>query len=231
MKDSIANRISRIITGTASSIVSKIEGLAPEVVLEQAISEVDDALDEVRAELGAITAQKHHVSKTMARLNNEHSQLEEQAMTAYQQGRKDLVESALARQTDIEDQLPALESQLGRLSEKEKDHSQAVTGLIAKRNEMEDELHEFRNSRNEQVVTVDGETVPFNSDSAMWKAEKADNAFSRIIRRTTGLDRRALTSNSRESAKLVELSNLSRKTKIEAKLTALEERAASERSQ
>lgn len=228
MKDSIASRIGRIITGTANSIVSKIEGMAPEAVLEQAISEVDGVLDEVRAELGNITAQKHHVSKTMARLNHEHAELEEQVVTAYTQGRKDLVESALARQTDIEDQLPALEGQLGRLSRQETDHNQALTGLIAKRNEMEDELQEFIESRKNQAVGVDGQTVPSGPDSALWKAQKAESAFSRVIHRTTGINRSSLTSNSRESAKLVELANLSRNAKIEAKLKALEERVASD---
>lgn len=211
--------------------MSKIEGLAPEAVLEQAISEVDSALDEVRSELGAITARKHHVSKTMARLNHEHAELEEQVVIAYKEGRKDLVESALARQTDIEDQLPALEGQLARYSVQEGDHNQALTGLIAKRNEMEDELQEFSNSRKAQAVSVEDGVVPANSDSAIWKAQKAENAFSRIIQRTTGINRTALTSNSRESAKLVELANLSRSAKIEAKLKALEERVSAEGEQ
>lgn len=224
MNDSISSRIGRIITGTAYSIVSKIEGLAPEAVLEQAIAEVDKVLDEVRAALGSITAQKHHVSKTMARLNHEHAELEEQVVVAYTQGRKDLVESALARQTDIEDQLPALEGQLGRLSKQDSDHSQALTGLIAKRNEMEDELQEFIDSRKKDPV-VSGTDAEFAApDSALWKAEKAEGVFSRMIHRTTGMNRSSLTANSRESAKLVELANLSRNAKIEAKLKALEER-------
>lgn len=229
MKDNIASRISRIITGTAYSMVSKIEGLAPETVLEQAITEVDDALDEVRAELGAFTAQKHHVSKTMARLNHEHADLEEQVMAAYNHGRKDLVESAFARQTDIEDQLPALEGQLGRLAALEKDHNQAVTGLIAKRNEMEDELQEFRLDR---AAEIKGKSIAEGgADASLWKAEKAEKAFSRTIRRTTGINRSNLSSNSKESAKLVELANLSRNAKIEAKLRALEERLATENSE
>lgn len=228
MNDSISSRIGRIITGTAYSIVSKIEGLAPETVLEQAIEEVDKVLDEVRAALGGITAQKHHVSKTMAHLNHEHSELEEQVVVAYTQGRKDLVESALARQTDIEDQLPALEGQLGRLSAQESDHSQALTGLIAKRNEMEDELQEFINSRKRNVVASGSDAEFAAPDYALWKAEKAEGVFSRVIHRTTGINRSSLTSNSRESAKLVELANLSRNAKIEAKLKALEERIETE---
>ena len=49
---SISSRIRRIIAGTANSIVEKIEGLAPEAVLKEAIREVDSAIDEVRAEMG-----------------------------------------------------------------------------------------------------------------------------------------------------------------------------------
>ena len=52
-----------------------------------------------------------------------------------------------------------------------------------------------------------------------------------MIHRTTGINRSALTSNSRESAKLVELANLSRDAKIEAKLKALEDRLAEEGEQ
>ncbi|MDP0498001.1 MAG: PspA/IM30 family protein, partial [Verrucomicrobiota bacterium JB024] len=130
MNDTISSRIRRIITGTASSIVSKIEGLAPEVVLEQAIAEVDAALDEVKAELGRVTAQKYHVSKAMTKLNEEHSRIEEQTMEAHKQGRKDLVEAAISRQLDIEDQLPALESQLGELGRQEEELNKAIAGLV-----------------------------------------------------------------------------------------------------
>ncbi len=116
MKDSISARIRRIITGTANSIVSRIEGLAPETILEQAIDEVDSAIDEVKAELGLVIAQKHHVSKAMSRLNEENVRLEEQILVAMREGRDDLAETAVGRQVDIEDQLPALENQLAHLA-------------------------------------------------------------------------------------------------------------------
>ncbi len=230
MKDSIASRISRIITGTANSIVSKIEGLAPEAVLEQAISEVDSAIEEVRSELGQITAQKYQVTKTMSRLNQEHAALDDQVTLAHRQGRMDLVESALARQVDIEDQLPALETQLARHSHQEKEHNQAITGLIAKRNEMEDELAEFIASQKAARSAVMGGAVDggLAAGSAVSKAERAENAFSRVIRRTTGINRSALSSSHRESARLVELANLSRSAKIEAKMKALDERVSEE---
>ncbi len=52
MNDIISARIRRIIIGTANSIVTKIEGLAPETVLEQAI---EVAEDEFQAYLSVIS--------------------------------------------------------------------------------------------------------------------------------------------------------------------------------
>ncbi len=226
MKDTISSRIRRIITGTASSIVSKIEGLAPEVVLEQAIAEIDDALDEVKAELGRITAQKYHVSKAMTKLNEEHTRIEEQTGEALKQGRKDLVETAISRQLDIEDQLPALENQLGELGRQEAELNQAIAGLVAKRNEMDDELHDFKVSQREAAAIGEAESGGGvgGSGSATSKAAKAEGAFTRVLQDATGVRRNALGSNSDESAKLIELAHLNKKARIEARMKVLSEK-------
>ncbi|MBC2595269.1 PspA/IM30 family protein [Ruficoccus amylovorans] len=224
MNDSISNRIRRIITGTASSIVSKIEGLAPEVVLEQAIAEVDSALDEVKAELGRVTAQKYHVTKAMTKLNEEHSTIEDQTLEAHKQGRKDLVEAAISRQLDIEDQLPALESQLGELGRQEEELNKAIAGLVAKRNEMDDELFEFKQAQKEAATTGgDSGTVAGqpSGTGAAARADRAERAFSRVLQDATGVRRTAIKAGSEESAKLVELAHLNKKARIEARMKAL----------
>lgn len=225
MNDSISSRIRRIITGTAHSIVTTIEGLAPEHILSQAIDEVDHAIDEVRAELGKVVAQKHHVTKTMTRLNNEHNALEDQIQTALANEREDLVEVALGRQVDIEDQLPALEDQLGQLSGQEKSLNQAITGLIAKRSEMEDELFHYKRNQAAQPTSVDGTPVPGSGrvGDALSLADRADRAFSRVMGDATGVRRDTLRSKRGEAGKLVELAHLNRRTRIEAKLKALKE--------
>lgn len=224
MNDSITNRIRRIITGSASSIITKIEGLAPEAVLEQAIAEVDGALAEVKAELGRITAQKHHVSKAMVKLNDEHSRITEHMDAAQKEGRKDLLQAAISRQIDIEDQLPALENQLAELSRQEAEFNQAVTGLVAKRNEMEDELFDFRQSSQEASAT--GEAGAAGSpakDSPAAKADRADRAFTRVLQNATGVRRSAIKASSEDSAKLIELAHLNKQARIEARLKALED--------
>lgn len=223
MNDTISSRIRRIITGTASSIVSKIEGLAPEVVLEQAIAEVDGALDEVKAELGRVTAQKYHVSKAMTKLNEEHSRIEEQTTEAHKQGRKDLVEAAISRQLDIEDQLPALESQLGELGRQEEELNKAIAGLVAKRNEMDDELFEFKQAQKEAAATGATDTPAGTSANggAAAKADRAERAFSRVLQDATGVRRTALKAGSEETAKLVELAHLNKRARIEARMKEL----------
>ena len=192
-------------------------------MLEQAIAEVDAALDEVKAELGRVTAQKYHVSKAMTKLNEEHSRIEEQTMEAHKQGRKDLVEAAISRQLDIEDQLPALESQLGELGRQEEELNKAIAGLVAKRNEMDDELFEFKQAQKEAAATGSTDTPAGTSahGGAAAKADRAERAFSRVLQDATGVRRTAIKAGSEESAKLVELAHLNKKARIEARMKEL----------
>ncbi|WOO40044.1 PspA/IM30 family protein [Rubellicoccus peritrichatus] len=223
MNDTISSRIRRIITGTAGSIVSKIEGLAPEAVLEQAIAEVDSALDQVKAELGSITAQKYHVSKAMTKLNEEHGKIEEQTVTAQKEGRKDLLEAAISRQIDIEDQLPTLESQLADLGRQEGELNQAIISLVAKRNEMDDELFDFKQAQKQVAATgeASAEAGAAPSGNAVARADRADRAFTRVLQDATGVRRTAIKASSEESGKLVELARLNKEARIEARLKAL----------
>jgi phage shock protein A len=180
-------------------------------------------LDEVKAELGRVTAQKYHVSKAMTKLNEEHSRIEEQTMEAHKQGRKDLVEAAISRQLDIEDQLPALESQLGELGRQEEELNKAIAGLVAKRNEMDDELFEFKQAQKEAAATgsADSPAGASANGGAAAKADRAERAFSRVLQDATGVRRAALKAGSEETAKLVELAHLNKRARIEARMKEL----------
>ncbi len=52
MKESITGRVGRIVSSSVNALVDAIENVAPAMVMEEAIREVDAVLDEVRAELG-----------------------------------------------------------------------------------------------------------------------------------------------------------------------------------
>lgn len=222
MNEKISQRIRRIITGTANSIVTKIEGLAPEIVLEQAINEVDGALDEVRVELGRTTAQKHHVSKAIGKLNHEHSQLEEQMVVAKSDARRDLLEAGISRQIDIEDQLAALDSQLADLGNEETEMNKAIAGLVAKRNEMEEDLADFKAVQKEAAQVAESTGGSSDGSTPQIKADRAERAFDRVIRNTTGVARTRVKGGSVESTKLVELADLNKQARIEARLKSMD---------
>ena len=59
MTDTIASRVTRVVGASVNALLDAVENAAPEATMAQAIREVDQATDEVRAELGRIEAVKH----------------------------------------------------------------------------------------------------------------------------------------------------------------------------
>ena len=128
------------------------------------------------------------MSKTITKLNNEHNTIEEQLEVALNEGRDELVQTALSRQVDIEDQLPSLENQNHALTEQEKEINDAVTGILAKRRQMEEELFEFKKNKQAAQAHAISEVGGAGTKSAM-NIEKAENAFSRALQNETGVRR------------------------------------------
>ena len=116
MSDTLRQRVSRVIAGGAHALLDKIEDAAPVAMLEQSVREVESIADEVRSELGRTVANRHLAQQQHLHLNREHEQLGASIEQALQSGREDLAKPAIARQIDIEAQLPVLESSLAELA-------------------------------------------------------------------------------------------------------------------
>ena len=110
MAESIGTRVGRIIAGSVHALIDAVENAAPEMVMEQAIREVDEVIDDVRAELGRAAANKHLASTRLMEENRKHEELGAQIELAVGQARDDLASAAIARQLDIEAQIPVLET-------------------------------------------------------------------------------------------------------------------------
>ncbi|MFN8986849.1 MAG: PspA/IM30 family protein, partial [Burkholderiales bacterium] len=82
MADSLRARVARVIAGSAHALIDKIEDAAPIAMLEQSVREVDQIIDEVRAELGLIAANRHLAQQQHLSLNREHEQLSISLATA-----------------------------------------------------------------------------------------------------------------------------------------------------
>jgi len=219
MADTLRTRVARVISGGAHALLDKIEDTAPVAMLEQNVREVDQVTDDVRAELGRVVANRHLVQQQHLHLNKEHDTLEGSLATALSGRRDDLARTAIARQLDIEAQLPVLEASLGQLAQEEKELSGYVDALMGKKREMEQAIRDFEASRRNAEAAMTRQGSPGSTTRA--RAQAAETAFDRTYRRQTGTDAAARGATLEQAARLRELNDLAREHKISERLAAL----------
>lgn len=221
MENRLRDRIARILTSTAHSLVDKIEGLNEEGILEAAIREVDGAIEEVHTAQGEALARKHNVNKTIERLNLEKGRLEQEAEVAVREGRDELATAGLARIDDIERQTPELENQMLEHKAEADRLGQSLDSLKARRAQMADDLNQLRRSR---LVSPASAPSGVPGREAERKAARAETAFNDRYAKATGTDRTTVHARESEHAKLRDLGDLSRQTRVQARLAELKAR-------
>lgn len=180
--------------------------------------EIEQAIDEVRAELGKIVAQKHLATKKLADENTRHEQLNDSIVTAVNLGRDDLAQVGIAEQIDIEARLPVLENTIADCSEQEKELEGFIVALQAKRRELMTAIENYQKTVATQSQGQ-GVNTGSNLDKIAQKAEKATNAFDRVMSRQTGFNH---STNANSNAQgLKELEELSRNNRISERLAKL----------
>jgi phage shock protein A len=219
MADSLKARVGRVIAGGVHALLDHIEDAAPEAMMEQAIREADAVIDEVRHELGTVAANRHLAQQQHANLNRQHEALTASVEQALGQQREDLARAAVARQLDIEAQIPVLETTLADFARQEAELRGYVDALLAKRREMDEALAQFRKSR-AAAAAPSGGTQPA-AGAAQSKMAAATGAFDRIYERQTGLAGTARGATLEQAAQLKELDDLVRRNKIEERLAQL----------
>ena len=220
MVKGITKRVGRIISGTVNSLVDAMENVAPEVVMEQSLREIDDAVTEVRAELGKVIAAKHLATKRLAEKNSQHVELTDKIAVALEENRDDLAEAAIARQLDIEAQIPVLEEAITGGAEEERELEGEISALQAKKREMLDELKAYRAEKARLALDKSGNPIAKSGKKDVTRqVELATAAFDRILEKKTGLGTLAY-GNPKDAAKLAELEKLSRENRIHERLIA-----------
>src|SRR5262249_60273657 len=94
--DTIASRVTRVIGGSVHALIDAIEDANPEAAMGQSIREVDQAVDEVRAELGRVEAVKHVATSALNKLNSENEALAGNVELAMKKGDEALARAGLA---------------------------------------------------------------------------------------------------------------------------------------
>jgi phage shock protein A len=217
MADSLKTRVGRVIAGGVHALLDRLEDQAPEAVMEQALRDADSVIDDVRHELGIVAANRHLSQQQHASLNGQHARLAEQIDQAMAQGRDELVRAAVARQLDIEAQLPVLENTLSEHVLQERELQGFVAALLAKKREMADALSEFRKSRAAAVLASSSDA----GAGAEQRIGAVTDAFDRLYERQTGLTATTRSGNLQQAAQLKELDELVRDNKIAERIAQL----------
>jgi len=220
MKERITGRVGRIISGGFNALLDAVENVAPESVLAQALREVDEAIDEVRTELGTTIANKHLANSRLMQVNQKCEDFNEKIELAVKENRDDLAEAAISQQLDIEAQIPILETQISDLSSTEKELEGYIAALQGKKREMKEELRLFKASRNESK-TSDDISLQKKGNNIESKVNKAESAFERIIENTTGISTGIAATDRQTAAALNELEDMTRKNRIQERLATI----------
>lgn len=221
MNDSLAGRIKRLVSGSINAIVDAAESNAPETVMNEAIREVERATDEVRHELGKVLANKHHATRRLTEATSKHEALADKIDLAVQEKRDDLAEAAIARQLDLEAQLPVLESALRDFAERETELEGYIAALNGRKREMEEDLEHFKASRSE-TSGGSSDDVPsgVTTNNAAGRVDKAGSAFNRVLKNATGIGG-TNAADAETARKLAELDQVARSNRIKERLAAV----------
>ena len=222
MAENIAGRVSRLISGTAHSLVTAVENMAPEMIMEEAIREVDRAIDDVRAELGKVLSKAHMANTRLADENRKHDELSDKIKIALAQDREDLAETAVARLLDIEAQIPLLESTIAETREAQAEFEGFIKALQGRKREMNEDLREFRAQLAAQSAPgSEGDTTRQQGVSAA--VERAEGAFNKAMTQAGGLaNQNNFQTGKADAAKLAELDELARTNRIRERLAAFQ---------
>ncbi|SEA20104.1 PspA/IM30 family protein [Microbulbifer marinus] len=220
MKEGLVKRISRLISASANAVVDSVENATPQLVMEQAIREIDDAIAEVRDQLGKAEAAKYLSSKTLNDENNRHSALAEQIDIAVKENRDDLAEAAIAKQMDIEAQLPVLEKAINDADAEISELNSYISALQGKKRDMREQLREFAKA-SEHVSDGAGGEQRGSSRNTADRVDQAEGAFNRVLE-NAGVP---TAQSSADASKLAELEELARNNRIKERLAKIKSEA------
>lgn len=223
MNESLSGRVGRLISGSFNALVDAVENAVPEVVMEEAIREIDGVIDEVRTELGRVVANKHLSNTRLMEENNKYEELASNIELAIEKGRDDLAEAAISKQLDIEVQIPVLENNIADCGTKEKELESYIQALQAKKREMQDDLKQYRES-NKEAAAVSGNgpvTSENTKQSVNAKVEKAESAFDRVMEKATGLSSGQHRTDAQTAAQVSELQDMAHKNRVNERLQSI----------
>ena len=221
MTESVAARVRRLLSGSVEDLVDRMERGSSETVMREAIREVDRAIDETKSVHGHALLKRQQAQRHVALATDKISDLKSKAAMAVQQNRDDLAEAAIARQLDLEAQIPLIQANVAEAGREAKELEDCVAALSGRKREMEADLNAYRTAV--QTAAAASGANEGQSKSATGRAtqrtDRAQTAFQRAMSGACGIATGA--SDPDVYAKLAELDRIKRNSEISARLAAL----------
>ena len=218
MSESLALRVKRLVSGGANMIVAAVEAMAPEMVMEEAIREIDRAVEDVRSELGQVLTRQYHATQRLATENERHQSLKEKIRIALKEGRDDLAEGGVAQLLDIEAQIPLLEATAIETRAAQTELESFIAALQARKREMIAELNAYRSAKSSAETATESA-----SSSVRQRVQSAQFAFDRVMDGAGGVGLGGSVADPKTAKVNAELEELARHNRIKERLAALKE--------
>jgi phage shock protein A len=216
-KETLSNRVIRLLSASAHSLLDNLEGRNPEAMMSHFIRELDEAIGEVANALGRDEASRHLAASSISRQNNEIEALSERVELAVAQGEDEAASAGIAKQLDLEDTIAALNRSLADAVEMAGEHERTLLGLRAKRREMEAALQAFIAANARAGITDSGAPANGGLLDKRDQADRAETGFNRAMARATGINGTMSTSDA-DASKLLALESMQRKHRIAERL-------------
>jgi phage shock protein A len=164
-----------------------------------------------------VEAVKHLATSSLNKLNTQNETLAGHIEIAMAKGDETLARAGIAKQVDIEDQIPVLQHSLRDAMDRGKELEGYIVALRAKRREMESALQDFIAAR----AAAPAPAGPGASNGpTSGKVDRAGSAFDRVVARHTGITG-TTSAISPDASKLHELQEMARAHRIDERLAAL----------
>jgi phage shock protein A len=224
MAESIGVRVKRVIAGTVNDLVDSLESANTDGVMREAIREIERTLDAVRSELGHAIAARAQASRHIERTKAKIAELGTKATFAVEQGRDDLAEAAIARQVDLERQIPVIEASHKDAAGKQSELESFVVALNGRKSEMEADLTAYTDARRSAGVNAPAGTTANVMQAAERRASGAEQAFNRAMNGPMGANAADAKSQRETAARLQELESIERSGMIASRLADVKAR-------
>jgi phage shock protein A len=223
LANNLIERVGRIIKSNLNSLIESFENSDPEMIIAQATAEIDDALEEIRTELGRCAAAKHSASRQLQEEEHKHFELDHKIKTALMEDDEATASIAIEKQIDIESHLPVLNTTLSQFTRQEKQLEGYLKALASQKGQLHDELQYLIELSQNNPANPQRFNSTDTKKRLTSKIEKANLAFERVMEGQTPLMAQA-EKMLNPSDPLPELEEMALRTNIQARLTAAKRR-------